>query len=76
MEFSSYLKSFADADTALGDLARDFISSKSKATTYKGIVKSMEKYHPCDNAWRILEDLYSKYIDLQSNKKEENNKEK
>ena len=64
MKFSEYLKSFSHDNTALGDLARDFITSKSKATTYRGVVKSMKKHRPCDNAWEILEKSHKNYLNI------------
>ena len=69
MNFSNYLKSFADDQTPFGDLARDFIDSKSKATTYRGVVQSMKKYHPCETAWMTLETLYNKYLKENIDKK-------
>ncbi len=62
MNFSEYLKSFAEQNTPIGDLARDFISSKSRATTYIGIVKSMKKYQPCDEAWEMLDKIHNEYL--------------
>ena len=69
MKFSDFLKTFKKEDTPIGDLARDFIDSKSRATTYKGVVKSMEKYCPCKDAWDTLESVYSKYLKQQEIKK-------
>lgn len=67
MTFSTYLKSFADDDTIIGDVARDFIVSKSKARTFKGIIKHMENYRPCGNAIEAVNELNCQYLTLQLN---------
>ena len=61
MNFSDYLKSFAGLNTPEGDFERDYIQSKSKATTFQGIKRSIEKYSPCIQAQEILDKLYRKY---------------
>lgn len=67
MKFSEYIKIFINENTPEGDFARDFIASKSRATTYDGIAKSVKKHHPCDNALCALESLYSKYLQEYNN---------
>lgn len=67
MKFSEYLKSFVNENTPYGDLARDFIASKSKATTYKGIKKSIDRYSPCDAALSALESIYKSFLILENN---------
>ena len=65
MEFSKYLKSFANENNIMGDLSRDFIESKSRARTYIGVVKSMKKYQPCEQAWEALQEVYRQYLEMQ-----------
>lgn len=61
MYFSDYLKQFANENTPKGDLARDFITSKSKAKTYFGVLRSMQKYDACDIAIDTLNEIYGEY---------------
>ena len=76
MYSSDYLKSFSSATTPWGDLARDFINSKSRARTFRSVCKSMEKYLPCEYAWRALKEIHGKYLEEGFNCKNiSNNKE-
>ena len=43
MFFSDYLKQFSDENSVRGDLSRDFIKSKSRAKTYAGVLKNLQK---------------------------------
>lgn len=61
MCFSDYLKTFEACLSPEGDLARDFIKSKSKAKTYKGILKSLQNYGADKRAIEILERLRLSY---------------
>ena len=61
MHFSDYLKQFLNENSPKGDLARDFIESKSKAKTYNGILRNMEKNDACDAAINALNEIYMKY---------------
>lgn len=45
MLFSTFLLSFQNENSPKGDLARDFIASKSRARTYLGIVKHLESHN-------------------------------
>lgn len=58
MKFSQFLKGFLEENSPIGDLARDFVFTKSKATTYNGIKKQLEKYNACNGAFEALEKAY------------------
>ena len=62
MLFSEYLKSFAKEESPIGDLARDFINSKSRATTYIGILKNLKKNNACLAAYDSLECVHAYYV--------------
>ena len=61
MQFSDYLKMFQNEDTPIGDLARDFIKSRSRAKTYQGVYNHLEKNHADYNVIKILETLKMEY---------------
>lgn len=61
MQFSDYLKTFQNEDTPIGDLARDFIKSKSRAKTYQGVYKHLEKNNADFIVFSILEEVKNKY---------------
>ena len=61
MYFSDYLIQFVNENSPKGDLARDFVKSKSKAKTYNGILKNMVKNDACDAAINILNEIYMEY---------------
>ena len=61
MNFSDYLKTFSTRDSPEGDLARDFIKSKSKAKTYLGILSNMQKNNADTTAVQILDRIYLQY---------------
>ena len=63
MYFSDYLKQFANENSMKGDLARDFIESKSKAKTYNGVLKNMQKNSACDVAINALNEIYASYTE-------------
>lgn len=58
MKFSQFLKGFLEENSPIGDLARDFVLSKCKATTYEGIKKSLLKNNACSGAFDALERAY------------------
>ena len=60
-KFSDYLKKHKDLSSPEGDLARDFIKSKSKATTYKGILKHLENNNADFLAFEVLNSIKMKY---------------
>lgn len=66
MDFSDYLKSFSKDNTPWGDLARDFIASKSRAKTFAGITKSLEAYNACDLAIQALQEMHNNYLKISS----------
>lgn len=57
-EIFTVSKSFLEENSPIGDLARDFVLSKSKATTYHGIKNTLFKYNACDGAFEALERAY------------------
>ena len=61
MHFSDYLKTLETSPSPEGDLARDFIRSKSKAKTYKGILKSLRDHGASNQVIEVLGRLYLKY---------------
>ena len=63
--FGEFLKSFKKENSAIGDLARDFISSRSKAKTYLGILRELNKNNACDGAYKALEAVKVQYKDQQ-----------
>lgn len=67
MKFSQFLKSFLEENSPIGDLARDLVLTKSKATTYHGIKNTLLKHNACDGAFDALERAYDLF------KKENNN---
>ena len=61
MTFSEYLKSLKGENTPEGDLARDFIKSKSKAKTYLGVFNHLLKNNAADVAFEALEKVKCRY---------------
>ena len=61
MYFFDYLKTFETSQSPEGDLARDFIRSKSKAKTYKGILKSLRDHGADKRVIEVLERLHLSY---------------
>ena len=61
MFFSDYLKQFSDENSVRGDLSRDFIKSKSRAKTYAGVLKNLQKNNACDVAIDTLNEIYKMY---------------
>lgn len=62
MNFAEYLKSFKNENSPFGDLSKDFIISKSKAKTYKGVKSNLEKNHACQSAFNVLDKVYIQYL--------------
>lgn len=62
MYFSDYLKLFKNENSIKGDLARDFIESKSKAKNYKAVLQNMQKNHACDVAFEALDEIHQMYL--------------
>ena len=61
MTFSQFLKQSFEEDSKIGDLARDFIASKCKATSYEGVKRSLDKHNACCEAYNALELAYELY---------------
>ena len=61
MHFSDYLKTFQTSSSPEGDLSRDFIESRSKAKTYKGILKSLRDHGADKRVIEVLERLHLSY---------------
>lgn len=61
MKFSVFLKSFEKDNSPVGDLARDFMASKSKATTYNGVKNALDRNCACCGAYEALERAYELY---------------
>lgn len=68
MHFSDYLKTFEASPSPEGDLARDFIESRSKAKTYKGILKSLRENGADKRVIEVLEKLYLNYEKEEENR--------
>lgn len=67
LNFSDYLKSFKHENSPAGDLARDFIASKSKATTYEGVLSHLNKNDADYIAIKLLKNLKRRYDEINKN---------
>lgn len=65
--FSDYLKSFKYENSPTGDLARDFITSKSKATTYEGVLRHLNKNDADCIAIKLLKNVKIRYDEINKN---------
>lgn len=61
MYFSDYLRQFSNENSIRGDVSRDFINSKSRAKTYAGVIKNMQKNNACDVAFDAINEIYKMY---------------
>ncbi len=68
MNFKQFLFTLKDESSPAGDIARDFIASKSKAQTCKGVKKSIEKHITLSgNVLEAFENAVERYKEINKN---------
>lgn len=68
--FYSWLLQFKNADTAIGDLARDASSDGEfprRSISYRYLKKYLESKHACDAAMAVFTDAFAQYKATRAN---------